>query len=114
MTIDSDYRETWRVIDRRYTCDVWQHPEEDGVIYGTRVGIHRDSCTFCMKCIDVCPTNVFEYQSDSNGFRVVVPTREDDCIDCLACEMVCPTDAISIESRAGSESTLKALLDGEE
>jgi NAD-dependent dihydropyrimidine dehydrogenase PreA subunit len=113
VTIDSDYRKTWRVTHRQYNCDVWQHPEDGSVIYGTRVGIHQTSCTFCMKCIDVCPTDVFEYYPESEESRVVVPIRQNDCIECLACEMVCPTDAISVESRAGSESTLKALLDGE-
>lgn len=113
MPIDPNYRETWRIVDRDDTCEIWRSPEDESVIHGTRVGVHLDSCTFCLKCLDVCPTDVFERYTDSEGRNVILPTRQSECIDCLACEMVCDVDAISVESRAGSESTLKALLDGE-
>jgi NAD-dependent dihydropyrimidine dehydrogenase PreA subunit len=66
-----------------------------------------------MKCLTVCPTNVFDEWNDESGKDVVLPTREIDCILCLVCEIICPTDAINIERKGGSEETLKALLDGE-
>ena len=94
----------------------------DGKPYPTKLGIHGkiaavdfEACIADGVCMDVCPTNVFDwilqpgtsgtgndkyplegeelkkYQTDKSE-----PAREADCIFCMACEVQCPTQAIKI------------------
>ncbi len=51
-----------------------------------------DRCTGCNRCVEVCPTNVFD------GARNVIPViaRHDDCQTCFMCELYCPTDALYV------------------
>lgn len=81
------------------------------MIHGTKVGVLLNECTGCMKCIDVCPTDVFEIW-DFGTRQVADPAREKDCILCLICETVCPENVIDIEQEEGSEETLNSLLAG--
>ena len=112
VPIEKDYRVSWKVTEEHNGHAVWTtHRREDGVIHGTTVGVHMESCVGCMKCITACPTDVFTAWADSTGRNVVDPVRESECILCLVCEMVCPTDAISITKAGGSEDTLKSLLE---
>ncbi|MFW9953697.1 MAG: ferredoxin family protein [Candidatus Thorarchaeota archaeon] len=87
---------------------MWVSDYDGGIIHGSIVGVYVDSCNGCMKCIDACPTNVFDLETLNS--EVAVPTRERDCIFCLACEIACPTDAIDVDKKAGSKDTLDSLL----
>lgn len=51
-----------------------------------------DACIGCDKCVDACPTNVFD-RTDS-GIPVIA--RQSDCQTCFMCEAYCPTDALYV------------------
>nr|KXH75820.1 MAG: hypothetical protein AM324_05235 [Candidatus Thorarchaeota archaeon SMTZ1-83] len=114
VPIDRNYRITWSIQTYHESHPVWRGPrEKDGTIHGDVVGVHLESCIGCMKCIEACPTNVFERWSTDEWNEIVDPAREIDCILCLVCELVCPVDAIHIKGGGGSEGTLDSLLLGE-
>ena len=100
-----------------------QRPDMDGNPYPTKLGIHGtevgvdwDCCIADGACLDVCPTQVYEWalnpgqmgtgndhkiEKDSdewNSYRTdkTDMIREKDCIYCMACETVCPVQAIKI------------------
>jgi ferredoxin len=54
--------------------------------------IHENSCRGCEMCVDICPTNVFEYDAAS---RKAVVRYKEDCIACLSCAYLCPSGAIT-------------------
>lgn len=51
-----------------------------------------DRCIACDKCVDVCPTRVFDRGPD--GIPVIA--RHDSCQTCFQCEAYCPTDALFV------------------
>jgi NAD-dependent dihydropyrimidine dehydrogenase PreA subunit len=53
--------------------------------------INEATCINCNKCIEVCPTDVFE-----PGSPVPVIERLDECTSCMNCELYCPTDSIYV------------------
>ncbi len=57
------------------------------------VFINFDTCTHCQKCLDSCPTGVF--QLEPNSERVTVRYR-DDCHVCFLCVPDCPVNAITV------------------
>jgi NAD-dependent dihydropyrimidine dehydrogenase PreA subunit len=111
VPIDKDYRTNWTASDTHAGHSVWVMPQSDEEIHGTKVGVLMNECIGCMKCIDVCPTNVFEQWKFSSR-HVADPVRENDCILCLICESVCPVDVIDVNQEEGSEDTLNSLLAG--
>jgi NAD-dependent dihydropyrimidine dehydrogenase PreA subunit len=62
--------------------------------------VDRDSCISCDRCIEVCPTRVFDRGAD--GFPVIA--RHDNCQTCFQCEAYCPTDALFVAPLAGDVS----------
>lgn len=51
-----------------------------------------DRCIGCDKCVDVCPTRVF----DSGPGGVPTIARQPDCQTCFMCEAYCPVDALFV------------------
>jgi len=51
---------------------------------------HR--CIGCDRCIEVCPTRVFDRGPD--GIPMIA--RHSDCQTCFQCEAYCPTDALFV------------------
>jgi NAD-dependent dihydropyrimidine dehydrogenase PreA subunit len=51
-----------------------------------------DACIGCDKCVDACPTNVFD--RTESGIPVIA--RQSDCQTCFMCEAYCPTDALYV------------------
>lgn len=49
-------------------------------------------CIDCDKCVDVCPTNVF----DAVPGKHPVIARQSDCQTCFLCEAYCPVDALFV------------------
>ncbi|HWK93405.1 MAG TPA: ferredoxin family protein [Luteimicrobium sp.] len=49
-------------------------------------------CIDCNKCVEVCPTNVFD--EVPGGHPVIA--RQQDCQTCFMCEAHCPTDALFV------------------
>ncbi|MGF7030273.1 NAD-dependent dihydropyrimidine dehydrogenase PreA subunit [Paenibacillus mucilaginosus] len=77
--------------------------------------ISESRCVQCSRCVDVCPTNVFDKGEDG----VPVIARQSDCQTCFMCELYCPADAMYVspdaEAAAGvTEESLEAqgLLGG--
>ncbi|NCL72871.1 4Fe-4S binding protein [Rhodococcus sp. YH1] len=56
-----------------------------------------DECIACDKCIDVCPTDVFE--RDHSGIPVIA--RRSQCQTCFMCEAYCPVDALFVHPQSG-------------
>lgn len=54
--------------------------------------VDHDRCIACDRCIDVCPTRVFDRGADG----VPVIARHDSCQTCFQCEAYCPTDALFV------------------
>ncbi|MFH5232671.1 4Fe-4S dicluster domain-containing protein [Antrihabitans spumae] len=51
-----------------------------------------DACIGCDKCVDACPTNVFD--RTESGIPTIA--RQSDCQTCFMCEAYCPTDALYV------------------
>ena len=54
--------------------------------------VDADRCIGCDRCIDVCPTRVFDRGAD--GIPVIA--RQTSCQTCFQCEAYCPTDALFV------------------
>jgi NAD-dependent dihydropyrimidine dehydrogenase PreA subunit len=54
--------------------------------------VDDDRCISCDRCIDVCPTRVFDRGVDG----VPVIARHDSCQTCFQCEAYCPVDALFV------------------
>ena len=52
-----------------------------------------DRCTGCAVCVEVCPTDVFEFDAVS---RLPVVARQEECHTCFLCEAHCPADALFV------------------
>jgi NAD-dependent dihydropyrimidine dehydrogenase PreA subunit len=111
MPIDRTYHTTWKQTNRHLNHAVWQSKTSKLGIHGTRVAVDFDECTGCMKCLTVCPEDVFKQCEVSTGVIKADPARESACLECLACELVCPEDAIYISRNPAKSDTLSALLD---
>jgi ferredoxin len=68
--------------------------------------INEDTCTNCGRCVEVCPTDVFE-----PGALVPEMARVADCTSCMNCELYCPEDALYVSPIRTPERDLdKAAL----
>lgn len=54
--------------------------------------VDSDRCITCDRCIEVCPTRVFDRGADG----VPVIARHDSCQTCFQCEAYCPVDALFV------------------
>lgn len=54
--------------------------------------VSRERCISCDRCVEVCPTNVFD--TDEEGIPLIA--RQSDCQTCFMCEAYCPTDALFV------------------
>lgn len=54
--------------------------------------VASERCIGCDRCIEVCPTRVFDRGTD--GIPVIA--RHDSCQTCFQCEAYCPTDALFV------------------
>jgi NAD-dependent dihydropyrimidine dehydrogenase PreA subunit len=64
-----------------------------------------------LKCLIVCPEEVFVQWKDAAQAIKADPVDEAACLECLACELICPVDAIYITQPPSQTDTLSALLD---
>jgi NAD-dependent dihydropyrimidine dehydrogenase PreA subunit len=56
--------------------------------------VHEDRCIDCGRCVEVCPTNVFD---GFEGHPVIA--RQSDCQTCFLCEAWCPVDALFVAAQ---------------
>ncbi|WP_194814870.1 ferredoxin family protein [Nocardia sp. XZ_19_385] len=57
--------------------------------------VSADRCIECDKCVEVCPTRVFDRGPDG----IPVLARQSDCQTCFLCEAYCPVDALFVAPR---------------
>jgi ferredoxin len=82
--------------------------------------INEDTCTNCGRCVEVCPTDVFELSTAAGSAGTLEPAssagpstrvpeiaRVGDCTSCMNCELYCPQDAVYVSP----VRTLEASLD---
>lgn len=60
-----------------------------------QVTIDSSSCTLCLSCVAVCPTQALT----SGGEKPALNFTEQNCVQCTLCERACPENAIQLESR---------------
>lgn len=53
--------------------------------------VKKEACRGCQICSDICPTDVFAFDTDEQTVSVV---KQEDCIGCLSCTYLCPSTAI--------------------
>lgn len=58
-----------------------------------RPKIDSEECTGCGICVDECPQECLELDSED----IAVLARSDDCDSCATCEDACPTEAITLQ-----------------
>jgi NAD-dependent dihydropyrimidine dehydrogenase PreA subunit len=58
--------------------------------------VSESRCINCDKCVQVCPTNVFD-AVPGEAPRIA---RQSDCQTCFLCEAYCPTDALFVAAEA--------------
>ncbi|MDO8741315.1 MAG: 4Fe-4S binding protein [Candidatus Woesearchaeota archaeon] len=57
------------------------------------VTISAEKCDDCLKCIEICPMEVFGKDEKNKAFVL----KEKECIACNACVVQCPKAAIKVE-----------------
>jgi len=55
--------------------------------------INESGCTLCRSCANVCPTNAFRFEEESNSLHF----KHINCVGCGLCEEVCPENVITIK-----------------
>jgi len=55
--------------------------------------INESGCTLCRSCANVCPTNAFRFEEESNSLYF----KHINCVGCGLCEEVCPENVITIK-----------------
>jgi len=70
--------------------------------------VDADRCIACDRCIEVCPTRVFDRGTD--GIPVIA--RHDSCQTCFQCEAYCPTDALFVAPSATKAPADSPYRDG--
>ncbi|TDU75452.1 NAD-dependent dihydropyrimidine dehydrogenase PreA subunit [Streptomyces sp. KS 21] len=54
--------------------------------------VSAQRCIACDKCVEVCPTDVFERGPEG----IPLLARQEDCQTCFLCEANCPVDALFV------------------
>ncbi len=69
----------------------------------------RDSCIFCLKCIELCPMNIIELVDDgSEDQRISI--NLDRCIGCGVCAFNCPEEALTMVKKYDKIPVENAML----
>ena len=56
------------------------------------VYVYQDKCVGCGECVDICPVQVFEMQTEKSE-----PVNAEECLGCESCVEVCSANAITVE-----------------
>ena len=56
-----------------------------------KIKVDEGACVGCGSCVEDCPNDVYELDSE-HGKTVVV--KEGDCMGCLSCHEICPSQAL--------------------
>lgn len=58
-----------------------------------KIQLSEKGCRGCELCVDLCPVDVFEFNTEKSVAEV---KAEDDCIACLSCYYACPSQCIEV------------------
>jgi protein-S-isoprenylcysteine O-methyltransferase Ste14/NAD-dependent dihydropyrimidine dehydrogenase PreA subunit len=114
VPIEPDFQKNRERAGKKDAIVIWgpiDPPEKLG-IYGTYVAVDWDLCTGCGECINVCPTQVYEWMETPGhptSERKPFPKKELDCVHCYICESECPAQAIRVVF-GGAYTLDKAIL----
>jgi NAD-dependent dihydropyrimidine dehydrogenase PreA subunit len=53
--------------------------------------IDQKKCAGCGNCIEICPSEVYEFEEDKS-----YPIHPKECIECWACVNQCPAESIQL------------------
>lgn len=59
------------------------------------IRIAEEACRGCRMCLEICPTQVFEFDEEKSRARIVAAQ---DCIACFSCAALCPSAAIALSN----------------
>ncbi|MGE5328128.1 MAG: 4Fe-4S binding protein [Deltaproteobacteria bacterium] len=65
-----------------------------------KVIFHEERCKGCKLCIQFCPKNILEVDTNkinAKGFYAIKVSDNEKCIGCASCAVMCPDVAIEIE-----------------
>ncbi|MEA2069699.1 MAG: nitroreductase family protein [Asgard group archaeon] len=63
------------------------------------LGVHQKDCISCLKCVQVCPNDLFSVKGDNTEKqKVVFNDPLNRCIECGHCLAICPTKAVTYET----------------
>jgi protein-S-isoprenylcysteine O-methyltransferase Ste14/NAD-dependent dihydropyrimidine dehydrogenase PreA subunit len=114
VPIESDFQKKRDKVGKEKGVTIWgpvDPPEKLG-IYGIYVAVDWDICTGCGTCINVCPTQLYEWRETPGhptSERKPFPKKELDCVQCYTCEYECPVQAIRVIF-GGAYAWQKAIL----
>ena len=114
MPIDPDFQKNREKVGKEEGIDIWWpvDPPETLGIRGTYVAVDWDLCTGCGICINVCPTQLYEWRETPGHLtsdRKPFPKKELDCVQCYTCESECTVQAIRVVF-GGAHAWQKAIL----
>lgn len=59
-----------------------------------KITIDEKACRGCKLCVDICPTDVYEFDEKEKKCKVKIAA---DCIECMSCQYICPSNCITQE-----------------
>lgn len=75
-------------------CSWCHNPESQKA--APQLSFHRERCTLCWRCREICPARVHRMEPDRASHQVDF----EDCLKCGACAAVCPANAMKVIGRA--------------
>lgn len=72
--------------------------------------LHKDKCTGCGMCMEVCPHAVFEMQENKAKIK-----SQDSCMECGACAQNCAFSALEVHAGVGcAAAIIQSMFTGKE
>lgn len=71
----------------------------NNIPYG-KVNVNAESCTLCMSCVAICPTQALQDGGDLPALKFV----EQDCVQCGLCANACPETVISLTAQVNFDA----------
>ncbi|MDR2492204.1 MAG: ferredoxin family protein [Coriobacteriales bacterium] len=65
-----------------------------------RIEVDMNYCKGCGLCVDVCPQDIMQLNSEimtQKGYHPATCVDQDACTGCTSCALMCPDVAITIE-----------------